>query len=147
MTPAEFLQVFHERRGCFAELLRLSREQSELVESEDYDRLLSLLAGKQRVIGRLEEIGRARPELWRLWRASRDSLTGVSRRTCEEILVETETMLSELMERERVSTEALTKRRNDTQRQLHCVAAGARVNDEYRDSLAPATNRFLDLDQ
>lgn len=146
MTPAEFLQIFNDRRRCFAELLELSRAQQQLAESEDYDRLLALLAGKQRVIGRIEEIGRARPELSREWRASRDALSSVSRDACEQILTETETLLRELMERERVSTAILAERRDETRRQLHTVAAGSRVNDEYRDSLAPATNRFLDID-
>jgi hypothetical protein len=147
MTPADFLQIFNERRRCFAELLEQSRTQQQLVETEAYDELLTLLARKQQLIGRLEEIGRTRPDLGRDWRAARDGLSSLARDTCDRILEETENLLRELMERERESTAALAQRRDETRRQLQTVAAGSRVNDEYRDSLAPATNRFLDIDQ
>ena len=147
MPPHDFLQTFADRRQCFAELLDLSRRQTALVESDDYSQLLSVLGGKQRILGRLDEIGRGRPALWQAWRDQRDRLPAGLRRDCEQALAESERLLAELLEHERVSTEALLRRRDQTRRELQTVAAGSHVNHAYRDSLAPITHRHLDTDQ
>ena len=73
-SSTDFLQTFADRRQCFSDLLELSRRQLGLVESDDYAQLLGLLGGKQRIIGRLEALGRARPQLWDEWRAARAEL-------------------------------------------------------------------------
>lgn len=143
----DFLQTFAARRQCFVELLDLSRQQLGLVESDDYTRLLTLLGGKQQVIHRLEALGRRDPRLWDDWRETRDRLTPPARSACEQVLAETESLLAQLLEQERVSTETLKARRDETARELRSVAAGSRVNQAYRDSLAPATHRHLNLDQ
>jgi len=145
--PADFLRTFADRRNCIAELLELSQRQLDLVEADDYSRLLGLLGGKQQIISRLEAIGKVRPRLWDDWRAERDRLAPGERQACEETLAQTEALLARLLEHERVSTESLTRRRDDTARALRSVAAGNRVNQAYGDSLAPVTHRFLDRDQ
>lgn len=143
----DFLKTFADRRQCFAELLELSRQQLGLVESDDYTRLLTLLGGKQQIIHRLEALGGRQPRLWDDWREARDGLAPAARGACDQVLAETETLLAQLLEQERVSTETLKARRDETACELRTVAAGSRVNQAYRDSLASATHRHLDLDQ
>lgn len=148
MPPAhDFLKTFVDRRQCFADLLELSKRQLGLVETDEYSQLLGLLGGKQQIIGRLEKIGKAQPRLWEDWREERDGLAPPARQACEQTLAETEALLAQLLEHERVSTEGLACRRDQTAHQLRTVAAGSRVNQAYRDSLAPATHRLLDTDQ
>jgi hypothetical protein len=147
MPPAnDFLRTFADRRQCIADLLELSQRQHDLVESDDYSRLLGLLGGKQQIISRLEAIGKGRPQLWDEWREERGRLAPNDRQRCEQTLAETEALLAELLEQERVSTESLARRRDHTARQLRSVAAGSRVNQAYGESLAPMTHRFLDRD-
>jgi hypothetical protein len=145
MQVPDFLTLFTQRREHFFELLQLSKGQLALVEADDHAQLLTLLGAKQRIIGRLEELGQRRPDMWQEWRRDRDRLLPDARRSCEETLAETETLLAELLENERVSTETLARRRDATQRELRSVMHGSRVNQEYRDSLAPATHRHLDV--
>ncbi len=148
MTPlSDFLKTFADRRQCFAELLELSKRQLGLVETDEYTRLLGLLGGKQQILGRLESIGKAQPRLWDDWRIERERLAPQTRQMCEQILTETEGLLAQLLEHERVGTESLARRRDQTAHELRTVAAGSRVNQAYRDSLAPVTHRHLDLDQ
>jgi hypothetical protein len=148
MPPAnDFLTTFTERQKCFADLLELSKRQLGLVEDDDYTELLGLLGGKQQIIGRLEALGRARPGLWDDWRSQREHLAPAARNACDETLTQTEALLARLLEHERSSTEALARRRDQTARELRTLAAGSRVNQAYRDSLAPVTHRHLDMDQ
>lgn len=147
LAESDYLRTFRERRQCFAELLLLSREQLGLIDGDDYPRLLAILGNKQRVIGRLEEIGKSQPRLGQTWQSQRDRLTPAARRACDETLAETESILATLLEQERISTDHLASRREATRQQLECVTAGAQVQEAYRDSLAPVTHRHLDLDQ
>lgn len=147
MPPAfDFLKTFGDRHACFAELLELSKRQVDLVEADDYTQLLGLLSGKQQIIGRLEAIGKLQPRLWDDWRAERESLGSAARQACEQTLAKTEALLARLLEHERVSTETLARRRDHTAEQLRTVTTGSRVNQAYRDSLAPVTHRHLDTD-
>jgi hypothetical protein len=146
-ATSDFLTIFADRKQCFADLLDLSRRQLGLVETDDYAQLLGLLGGKQQIIGRLEALGRIRPALWDDWRAERERIAPSARKACEETLAQTEALLARLLEHERVSTEALARRRDQTGRELRTLAAGSRVNQAYRDSLAPVTHRHLDRDQ
>jgi len=143
---AEFLKTFADRRQCFAELFELSKQQMRLVDTDDYTQLLKLLGGKQQIISRLEAIGKGRPRLWDDWKAERDRLAPAARHACEKTLEETEALLAELLEHERTSTENLSRRRDQTARELRDVASGTRVNQAYRDTLAPVTHRHLDTD-
>jgi hypothetical protein len=145
MNAPDFLTLFVQRRQHFSELLQLSRGQLALVEADDHAQLLSLLGAKQRVIGRLEELGQHRPELWQEWRRDRDRLSPTQRSSCEATLAETESLLAELLENERVCTETLSRRRDATRRELQRVVHGSHVNQAYRDSLAPSTHRHLDV--
>jgi hypothetical protein len=143
----DFIATFKDRRQCFADLLQISRTQLGLVESDDYSQLLRLLGGKQQIIGRLEAISSHEPQLWDKWRRERERLAPGARELCEQALAETETLLSELLEHERIATESLARRRDQTALQLAAVAGGSRVNQAYSDCLAPVTHRHLDLDQ
>lgn len=150
MSVAEqsnFLQAFTDRHRCFSELLRFSQQQRALIDSDDYTQLLAILGSKQRVIGRLEEIGRMHPALGQDWKQQRDSLPAADRSLCDEQLAATEVLLEELMELERTSTDQLARRRDETQLELHRVTTGAQAQAAYRDSLAPRTHRHLDVGQ
>lgn len=143
----DFIATFTDRRQCFADLLQISRAQLELVETDDYAQLLRLLGGKQQIIGRLEAISGREPQLWDEWRCERERLAPGARAVCEQTLAETENLLAELLEHERVATETLAQRRDQTARQLAAVSGGSRANEAYRDCLAPVLHRHLDLDQ
>lgn len=148
MTSAlDFIATFKDRRQCFADLLQISRSQLGLVETDDYPQLLRLLGGKQQIISRLEAISNRNPDLWEKWRGERQRLAPQTREICEQTLAETESLLAELLEHERIATETLSHRRDQTARQLAAVAGGSRMNEAYRDCLAPVTHRHLDLDQ
>ena len=146
-APLDFITTFKDRRQCFADLLQISRCQLGLVETDDYSQLLRLLGGKQQIIGRLEAISSRLPRLWDDWRRERERLAPGAREACEQTLADTEALLAELLEHERIATETLARRREQTAQQLAAVAGGSRVNQAYRDCLAPVTHRHLDLDQ
>lgn len=143
----DFLATFRERRDSFAELLDLSQEQLQLIESDDYAQLLAILGRKQRILGRLEEIHRLHPRLAAEWKQYRDRLAPAARAECDRCLAETERLLEQLMTQEREGTDRIAERRQQTRTELQSVTEGARAHQAYGQTHARSTNRLLSVDQ
>ena len=146
-SASEFLTIFQTCREHWRDLLELSRRQMALIEADDYPQLLSLLGQKQRILGRLDELKQQHPGLRERWLSRREAVDPELGDDCDHVLAETEAILAELMKEEQVSTERLTGRRDKTQRELQAIANATDVHKAYRDSLAPATHRHLDVDR
>lgn len=144
---SEFLQIFKVRREYCQALLELSRQQRELIDANDYPQLLELLGQKQRLLGRLEELSKLRPRLWEEWHEQRDALDSASRTECDRVLADAEAVLSQLLDEENASTDLLSRRRDETQRQLQAISAGAQAHSAYHDHLSHSTPRHLDVGQ
>jgi len=147
LTELDFLNVLKNRREYCRELLELSRGQAALVETDDLTELLTVLGKKQRVLGKLDELSKQFPNLARQWQNRRQTADPVLKGECEHVLAEMEAIVAELLEEEAISTKRLIKRRDETHQELQAISTGSEVHAAYRDSLAPATNRHLDVDQ
>lgn len=143
----DFLRIFAAHRECCGRLLELSRNQDRLIIEDDYTQLLVVLGKKQKVLNQMEEFGKHRTRIGELWKLQRDTLDAQTRRQCEQLLSETETDLAELVRQEHHSSRRIEQRREATQRDLQNLDQGERVNEAYRDCLAPATHRRLDVGQ
>lgn len=143
----DILEILNRRRKHCRDLLNLSRQQNGVIHNSDYSQLMTILAQKQRVLGRLDEIKRRHPDLGRQWTALRESAPLTLRRDCESVIAETETILAELLQTEKNGADQLVERRDATRRQLESISQGVHVNEVYRDSVGCASHRFLDIDR
>jgi len=143
---AHLLATLTTRRELCGELIELSARQRHLIAEDDYPGLLDILARKQRLLGRLDAVEPSHTALKEQWLSLRESLDPDARRDCEQILSDLDEMFRRLLDEERSGISELTDRRNETQRQLQAISDGTRVHTAYRDSLAPATHRHLNID-
>jgi hypothetical protein len=146
-SNTSYVRLFRARRDYCAALAQLSRGQLELIESDDYTQLLVVLGRKQGLLGRMEELRLGQPDLWREWKQDREQLDAESRQTCENLLAETEGILRELHQHEQVSTETLTRRRDQTRSRLESVSGGLRAHEAYGADQSGPTHRRLDIGQ
>ncbi len=144
---ADILEILKHRRTHCHGLLELARRQKQVIDASDYSQLMALLAQKQRLLGRLDEINRRHPDLGRRWEQLRGQGSSPSRSDCEAVISETESILAEILQTEKEGTERLGRRRDDARRQLESIAHGVHVNETYRDNVAPLNHRFLDLNR
>jgi len=143
----DYPKLFAVRLEYSRALLKLSLQQQELIQQDDYTSLLDVLGKKQRLLGQLDQYTRQLPQLWEKWQADRDSLSAEQRERCEAILQESEAVLAELLQNEDTSTQSMVQRRDETREQLQSLNQGGKVSEAYRDSLAPTTHRHLNIDQ
>ncbi|QDT27452.1 hypothetical protein Enr10x_27690 [Gimesia panareensis] len=143
----DYPKLFAVRLEYSRALLKLSLQQQDLIQQDDYTSLLDVLGQKQRLLGQLDQYTRQLPQLWEKWKTDRDRLPAEQRETCEAILQESEAILSELLQNEDTSTQSMIHRRDQTRQQLQSLNQGGKVSEAYRDSLAPVTHRHLNVDQ
>ncbi|MFH1301105.1 MAG: hypothetical protein ABIK07_08585 [Planctomycetota bacterium] len=143
----DYPKLFSVRLEYSRALLRLSIQQQDLIDQEDYSGLLDVLGKKQRLLGQLDQYTRQLPTLWEHWKSDRVGLSAEQRETCEEILNESEAVLSRLLKNEDTSTQSMVDRRDRTKQQIQSLNQGERVGEAYRDSLATTTHRHLNIDQ
>ncbi|MCH9652932.1 MAG: hypothetical protein K0U86_20230 [Planctomycetes bacterium] len=143
----DYLKLFSVRLEYSKALLKLSIQQQTLINQDDYSGLLDVLGKKQRLLGQLDQYTRKLPSLWEQWKRERSLLAFEQRETCEEILSESEEVLSKLLEIEDTSTKSMVDRRDRTKQQVQSLNQGEKVGEAYRDSLAPVTHRHLNIDQ
>ena len=143
----DYLQVFTDRRDCFAHLLQLSSEQLALIEAEEYSQVLTLLGRKQEFINYLEELQQGYPHLAQDWISEKPRLDPRVRRTCEELLAETEQLLQSLLALERHGSTELSSRKEHSRNELQSLSQASRANVTYGSPLAAAAGRRLSVDQ
>ena len=146
-SAPDFLGVFAACRDAWQAMLELSRRQCALIEAGEYPQLLDVLARKQRLLEQLDGLNARHPRIRAQWRANRDNLDPQTRDDCAHALAETEAILAELRDHEQASTQQLAGRRDRTAEAIKALAAGHDLHDAYRDNLAPATHRHLDVCQ
>jgi hypothetical protein len=147
LSAPEFLTIFQTCREHWRRLLELSRRQMAMIEADDYPQLLSVLGQKQRILGHLDDLKQRYPGLRERWLSRRGTIDPELSDDCNHVLAETEAILAQLMKEEQISTERLTGRRDKTQQELQAISNATEVHKAYRDGLAPATHRHLDVDR
>lgn len=142
-----YSKLFSVRLEYSRALLKLSIQQQELIDQDDYSGLLDVLGKKQRLLGQLDQYTKQLPKVWEHWKIERELLSAEERESCEGILSESEAVLSELLKNEDTSTQCMVDRRDRTKHQIQSLNQGEKVGEAYRDSLAPVTHRHLNIDQ
>lgn len=145
VTLEQIRDVLNDRRRHCRALLELCRRQNGVIHAQEYSELMTILAQKQRILGRLDETSHRHSDLAREWKHLRETGQTDLREECEGLIAETEAILAELLQMEKEGTEQLCERRDATRRELQNIAQGARVNEVYRDNLAPVSHRHLDV--
>ena len=120
----DFNTIFSARRDYYQEVLKLSKQQSSLIEQFDYSALLQLLGKKQRILGEPDHINERFPNLRTEWKASRDNFDAAVRSDCEHLLAEIEALLQELIQEEQSNTDTLIEKRDHTKQELETISQG-----------------------
>jgi hypothetical protein len=104
----QMLELLGQEQSCYTALLDLSRTQRRLIGAGLVKELPVLLAQKQRVLDRLNEVSaRLRPTKLR-WDLVRDSLDDNERQVLDLALATAEEILGELIASEKESEELLS---------------------------------------
>ena len=138
----QLARLIEVRHALLSQLWRLAGHQSELVEHDDMQRMISLLAVKQRVLNQLQQVERQLDPFRgqdpdrRIWRSAQD------RHRCREVAEACDQLLRQIMDAERESERELIQRRDQTAAVLQGVHNSASASQAYVSSLELRGSHF-----
>jgi hypothetical protein len=127
------------KRECLLQLRDMGRKQLALIEEENMNSLMDILAAKQRPLFTLQRIHRALEPFRdqdpdkRVWRSPAD------RAQCAEQLKQCETLLAEIISQEKCCEAAMVRRRDEAAVRLQ----GAHLAGHARQAYLPQDNTSL----
>jgi hypothetical protein len=137
------LAPLRERRDLCRLLRDLGGRQREALAGHDYDALIAVLGERRSVLERLTRLTVPARE----WPSRRDRLGAAERVEGDALSAEANAILAQLARAEEEAVAELKGQRDKTLADLREIGSAGRVNAAYRDSLAPATRRSLDVDR
>jgi len=140
---ARFVELLREEESIYGEVLELARKQSALVEGGQAEELLTVLAAKGELIGRLTGLGSELGPMKESWKASRDSLAGDERAGVEGLLASITELLEKIIAEENAAEELIGRQRTDTVERIKDLQKGRQMNKAYGDRTAGG-GRFTD---
>ncbi|HUT91792.1 MAG TPA: hypothetical protein VMY37_20020 [Thermoguttaceae bacterium] len=135
-------ELIRGRRDRLTTLRDMGRKQLDFVKADQTTELLDLLAAKQRVLVELQGIERQLAPFrdqdpdQRRWR------TTDQRQECARQLDECDTLLREIVTREKQSERELTRRRDDLAAQLQGMHLAGQARGAYTAQSRPAASRI-----
>jgi hypothetical protein len=124
-------ELIRNKRECLVQLREMGRRQLELIDDGDMTALLDVLAAKQRLLEKLQQIERGLDPFRgqdpgrRHWRTPED------RRLCTEQLQLCERLLAEIISQEKCSESALLRRRDEAARRLQSAYLAGQAREAY----------------
>lgn len=131
-STALLAELIRHKHEVLAQLCATGRRQQEIVDRGETAALLELLAGKQKLIGLLQELERALAPFHVEDPDSRVWASPAAREQCAQQAAECNRLLSEVVELERQSADRLTVRRNDVAAQLRQAHTATQARNAYQ---------------
>ncbi|HWC88370.1 MAG TPA: hypothetical protein VG433_01905 [Pirellulales bacterium] len=137
-------ELLGRKHDCLAQLYELGGQQLVLVESGDITQLLKVLAAKQRLLERLQEIEggldpfRSQHPDQRQWSSAEE------RSRCSQVVERSELLFRDILAREKQSEQLLGLRRDDAAARLEQAHTASQARGAYGTSYVRPLGR-LDL--
>ena len=125
-------KLIANKHEVLVQLRSIGARQTSLVDNGDVTSLLKLLAAKQQLIGRLQQLERELKPYYatdpeqRVWHSSE------ARASCAKQANECNAILEEIVRMEKVGAERMSERKDEVAQQLQQVHAAAHVRSAYQ---------------
>jgi hypothetical protein len=125
------LDMVDRKHQVLAELCELSRRQMAMIDRQDMSPLLELLSAKQELLTRLQVIERQLDPFRGQSPDERQWRTAASRSRCSQLLDRCETLLAEIVDREKQSETQLRTYRDEIGARLTGAHSAGRARHAY----------------
>ena len=151
MTPAEAIDVggklihlLTQQRLLYRQLKELAQKQSSLVDGNDPETLLRVLASRQRLIDKLSSIDRELRPIRANWQEIAGALPPEQREQALELVDQVQAILGEILASDAKDGEVLQGHQQKVRRQIQGAMKGKQMNRAYAQSGVVNESRYLD---
>jgi hypothetical protein len=139
-SSGSLVGLLAEQRDLYAQLAALADHQRALISDDDPERLLGVLGQRQGLIDRLGALGERLRPLQQDWRRTRAALPENEGQQVDDLVAETNRLLSGILENDAADARALSERKQEASAQLggvrktRAMGAAYAAADGARDS-------------
>jgi len=141
---SELIRLLTQQRLLYLQLKDLAQKQHSLVDGNDPEMLLKVLAGRQRLIDRLTTINRELKPIRDEWQKVAQSLPSRQRQQAQELVRSVQEILGEIIEGDAQDTRSLQKQQQNIGKEIRSTIAGKRMHQAYAQNTAGSQSRFFD---
>ncbi len=126
----QLAELIRRRHAALIGLRDLGRRQLELIDAEQMGPLLTLLAGKQRLLGDLQSTERALDPFRKQDPAARHWSSAADRERCARLAADCQSLLAEIAAQDQAAEASMVRRRDQTVNslaRLHTAGAVRRL--------------------
>ena len=128
---SHLIHLLTQQRLLYRQLRELAQKQSGLVDGNNPEMLLRVLAARQRIIDRLRGIDRELKPIRDEWQQIAQSLPAPQRQKAQKLVAEVQQILGEIIARDEKDTRALSHQQKQVAGEIKAAAAGKRVHQAY----------------
>ncbi len=138
------VDLLTQQRGLYMQLRELAMKQTSLVDGNDPETLLKVLASRQRIIDKLTAIDREFRPIRANWREVSSALDGPRRHQVQTLIDQVQEILSEILTRDASDSQKLSNSQQQVARQIKGASAGKKMNQVYAGQATGKSSRFFD---
>ena len=142
---SKLIQLLTQQKFLYRQLKELTQKQTSLVDGNEPDMLLKILAGRQRLIDRLSLIDRELRPIRADWQKVSASLPAAQREEAKGLIDSVQAILGEIIARDTADTQTLHTQQKKVAAEIQGAVTGKRVNQAYvQASSTPPASRYFD---
>lgn len=135
-------ELIGKKLAVLEQLRDLSRRQSDLIADGQMQRLLGLLAAKQRLLAELQKLQKQLEPFRQQDPEARSWRSAAERQRCRQLVERSEAILGEIMLIEKQSESEMVRRRDDAKARLESLHSSADATRAYIQPPTPPHSTF-----
>ena len=143
-TAQQLVDCLEAERQWYESFAALSQRQMRIIEDGETAELLRVLARKQQVLEKIDQVEQTLAPLKGQWPTLRDELPAERRAGVERVIDQVRDVLAEVIELERQSERRLCQRKESTLQEIERSSRGQQAPNAYGATARPTGNRYLD---
>ena len=141
---ARLIKLLSQQRLLYRQLQELASKQTGLIDGDNPEMLLRVLADRQRLIDRLAAVDRDLEPIRADWKHISQSLPQSQRQEAHSLIAGIQEILDDIIVRDKKDTDTLSSHQQQVAEEIRTTTAGKRMNQAYVGSNAASQNRYFD---
>ncbi len=141
------ISLLRRQVGTYTRLEQLSDQQRGLIAAEDQQRLLALLAERQKLVDELSVLNQGLIPLQKYWRANRETVAPSLRAEADQLVGRAGEILQRILGADEQDARILSARKAQTAKQVTALAQGRQAFEAYSGGVQPHQRQLVRTDE
>ncbi len=141
----EVIGLLTRQRELYGRLKGLAYMQRELVENNDPEMLLKVLANRQKIINQLTAVDKQLKPIRANWKEVSGKFSELERQRVNMLVDEVKKTIEEILSRDKADTDALTVKKDQVATELKKVRTCRQMSNAYQSAPSSNSSRYFDI--